>query len=45
MTGTMAQCVVCGKEWDNDAYEEIVSSVTEHILTEHDLEEEWTPES
>ena len=38
----MAKCVVCGKEWDNTAYDDIVSVVTQHILTEHNLDEEWT---
>lgn len=41
----MARCVVCGKQWDNAEYDDIVSVVAEHILTEHDLEDEWTLES
>ena len=38
----MAKCVVCGREWDNTADDDIVSVVAQHILTEHDLDEEWT---
>lgn len=41
----MARCVVCGKQWDNAESDDIVNVVAEYILTEHDLEDEWTLES
>lgn len=40
ITRNMAKCLECGDEWDNAAYNDLAAIVTEHFLTEHDLETE-----